>query len=124
MQRHLDALAIGAATTAAFLLTNKVYSPNYDLWIVPFFVLIPLARSHWLTFGAADIGIFTLVYGQFHGLWGHHVVREMLPLFVAVRAWTLVLLVVVALRTQRDGGAKDRAYEDRSTPRAHASATG
>ena len=103
VRRHLDAVAIGAATTAAFLLTNKVYSPNYDLWIVPFFVLLPFARSHWLTFCAADIGIFTLVYGEFHGLWNHDLVREMLPLFVAVRAWTLVLLIVVALRARSEG---------------------
>jgi uncharacterized membrane protein len=123
VRRHVDALAIGAATTAAFLLTNKVYSPNYDLWIVPFFVLLPLARSHWLTFAAADIGIFTLVYGQFHGLWGHHVVRETLPLFVAVRALTLVLLIVVALRPERVG-RDDRAPADEITPHAHASGAG
>ena len=113
VRRQLDPFAIGAATTAAFLLTNKVYSPNYDLWIVPFFVLLPIARSHWLTFCAADIGIFTLVYGQFHGLWSHHLVREVLPLFVVVRAWTLVLLVVVALRARRDAHEHDRAHGER-----------
>jgi uncharacterized membrane protein len=116
VRRHLDAVAIGAATTAAFLLTNKVYSPNYDLWIVPFFVLLPLARSHWLAFCAADIGIFTLVYGQFHGLWSHHLVREMLPLFVVVRAGALVLLVVVALRARGDARDDDCACAEHSTP--------
>ena len=116
VRRHLDAVAIGAAVTAAFLLTNKVYSPNYDLWIVPFFVLLPIARSHWLTFCAADIGIFTLVYGLFHGLWDQHIVHEMLPLFVAVRAVTLVLLIVIAVRQPRAAGDDDRAYDEPRTP--------
>jgi hypothetical protein len=97
VQRHLDAIAIGAAVTAAFVLTNKVYSPNYDLWLVPFFVLLPVTRKHWLAFCAADIGIFALVYGHFHGLWSAHVVRGLLPPFVMLRAATLVLLIIYAL---------------------------
>ena len=79
VRRHLDAVAVGAAVTAAFLLTNKVYSPNYDFWIVPFFVL---------------------VYGRFHGLWEVGTVRVMLPVFIVLRACSLGFLVVTALRSR------------------------
>jgi len=81
-------------------------------------VLLPLARGHWLAFCAADIGIFTLVYGQFHGLWSHDLVMEMLPLFVAVRALTLALLIVVALRAR---ARNDRAGTGERTANLFAS---
>ena len=98
VRRRLDPVAVGAAVTAIFLLTNKVYSPNYDLWIVPFFVLLPFTRRHWWTFCAADLGIFTLVFGRFHGLWDIGTVRVALPAFVAIRALTLLWIIVVSTR--------------------------
>lgn len=98
-------MAVGAAVTAVFLLTNNVYSPNYDLWIVPFFVLLPFTRRHWWTFFVADLGIFTLVFGRFHGLWDLGTVRVALPAFVAIRAITLVWLIVVAIRPTSDEAA-------------------
>lgn len=98
VRRRLDPLAVAASVTAVFLLTNKIYSPNYDLWIVPFFVLLPLTRRHWWAFFVADLGIFTLVFGRFHGLWDVAIVRETLPAFVALRAITLVWLIIVATR--------------------------
>jgi len=31
-----------ALATLAFMLTNKIYSPQYDLWLLPFLVMIPV----------------------------------------------------------------------------------
>ncbi len=109
VRRRLDPIAVGAAVTAVFLLTNKVYSPNYDLWIVPFFVLLPFTRRHWWAFCAADLGIFTLVFGRFHGLWDVGIVRVMLPAFVAVRAVTLVWLIVVSMRRAEHSASHPRS---------------
>ena len=39
---RLDALPACAVGTIAFLLANKVYSPQYDLWLVPFLVMLPV----------------------------------------------------------------------------------
>ena len=44
VRRRLDPIAAAGAAVAILLLTNKVYSPTYDLWLVPFFVLLPIAR--------------------------------------------------------------------------------
>ena len=115
VRRRLDPIAVGAAVTAVFLLTNKVYSPNYDLWIVPFFVLLPFTRRHWWAFCAADLGVFTLVFGRFHGLWDIGTVRIVLPAFVAVRAITLVWLVVVSTRRAGHGTASPTTVIDLAT---------
>lgn len=97
VRRRLDAMAIGAAVVGAFLLSNKVYSPNYDLWLVPFFVVLPIPRRVWLAFAASALGVFVLVYGHFHIGWSRGVVEALLPPFVVVRAVTIVAVVVTAL---------------------------
>ena len=56
------------------------------------------------------------MYGRFHGLWDQHIVHEMLPLFVAVRAVTLVLLIVLALRRTRAAGDDDPAHDEHRMP--------
>lgn len=98
VRRGLDPMAIGAAVVGVFLLTNKVYSPNYDLWIVPFFALLPVSRRVWATFVAADLGIYVLVYGHIHGLgWSHGTVETLLPWLVVARGFAIAALVFTAL---------------------------
>ncbi len=101
MRARLGVVAIAAAGVAIFLLTAKVYSPTYDLWLVPFFVLLPISRRLWLSFCAIDLGIFIAVYGHFHGLDSWLAVRVLLPVLVFARAAVLVRLLVIATRTQR-----------------------
>ena len=39
-----------------FLVTNKVYSPQYGLWLLPWFALALAADSaRWLAFQVADV---------------------------------------------------------------------
>jgi hypothetical protein len=108
VRRDLDAYAIGAAVVGAFILTNKVLSPNYDLWIVPFFVLLPLARRTWLGYWLADLAIYALVIGHFHGLWPGRPVEVLLPWIVAMR----FLIIVVVIRTAT-AGSHGAAHVDR-----------
>jgi uncharacterized membrane protein len=52
---------------AAFLLTNKVYSPQYVLWLIP---LAVLARPRWrdfLLWQAAEVVYFVSVWWYIHG---------------------------------------------------------
>ncbi|GAC1323220.1 MAG: glycosyltransferase 87 family protein [Mycobacteriales bacterium] len=51
----------------AFLLTNKVYSPQYSLWILP---LAVLARPRWTTFLAWQLGEVLEFAGVFYYLIG------------------------------------------------------
>lgn len=97
VRHETDAFAAAAAAVAVFVLANKVYSPTYDFWLVAFFVMVPLSRRLWLTFCAVDLAIFVTVYGYFHQLHGIGVVHALLPVLVAVR--TVTLLVVIRRST-------------------------
>jgi hypothetical protein len=108
VRRNLDPIAIGAATIGAFLLANKVYSPNYDIWLVPFFVLLPLTRRHWLAYCVGSTGVYVLVYGYFRDFWGVHTVEHWLWPLVLLRAGAILLLIVVAL----GGRVRVRARRD------------
>ena len=81
------------------MLCNKVYSPTYDVWLVVFFVMLPLSRRLWLTFCAVDLAVFATVYGYFGGIDSVGFVRAVLPFLVVIR--TVVLLVLVAQSTAR-----------------------
>lgn len=96
-RRRLDGVAIGAATVGVFLLTNKVYSPNYDFWLVPFFVLLPVSSARWRAFCVADLAVYVLVIGRFHGVWGVGPVKALLPCLVLIRAGVIVGVVMAAL---------------------------
>ena len=97
LRRPMTAAGAAGAAVAMFLLVNKVYSPTYDLWLLAFFVLLPLSRRLWITFSAVDVLVFATVYGHFH--WGvsSQVVHLVLP--VAGRGpHVLVLVVFIAAR--------------------------
>jgi len=54
----------------AFLLTNKVYSPQYGLWLVPLFALaLPDLRA-FVAFSVADVGVFLTRFWWFGTLGG------------------------------------------------------
>jgi hypothetical protein len=97
-RRDVDHFAAAAAAVAIFILSNKVYSPTYDVWLVAFFVMVPLSRRLWLTFCAVDLAVFVTVYGYFHQLHGVAVVHAVLPVLVAIR--TVTLVAVIARSTQ------------------------
>jgi uncharacterized membrane protein len=49
--------------TAAFLLTNKVWSPQYVVWLVPLVVLARPRPTGYLLWQAAEIGYFYAIWG-------------------------------------------------------------
>jgi uncharacterized membrane protein len=94
---RIEPVAIGAAAVAIFLLADKVYSPTYDVWLVAFFVLLPIPRRHWLAFCAVDLLVAVTVYGYFHHLDSAAFVHEVLPWLVLARTAVLVGVIGVAL---------------------------
>ena len=107
VRRNLSAAAIGAAAVGIFMLTNKVYSPNYDLWLVPFFVLLPVARRTWVAFCAADLAVFIVVFGRFHGIVDADVAGHLVPYAIFVRAVVIVGLIAFALSGRRAAADPD-----------------
>jgi hypothetical protein len=59
-------LPVAAALLCAYLLLNKVHSPQYVLWLLPFFVLLRIRAGWILAYFAADVclgvGFFHLQY--------------------------------------------------------------
>jgi uncharacterized membrane protein len=94
---HLDAIAAAGAAIAICILADKVYSPTYDVWLVVFFVMLPLGRRLWVTFCAVDLAVFVVVYGYFDGPLHADVVRAVLPALVVLR--TVVLLTIIMRTT-------------------------
>jgi len=52
------AWTLGFPIVALFLLTNKVYSPQYGLWLLPWFALALPSLRLFVAFEAADVAVF------------------------------------------------------------------
>lgn len=86
---HLRACALA---TIAFIVANKVYSPQYDLWLVPFLVMIPVRFKLVVHFYASSLLVFVLSAAI------SHVVDTpaFLYLMGAAVVYRLVMLVLLA----------------------------
>ena len=73
-QPNFPVWTVAFPAVALFLLTNKVYSPQYGLWLLPLFALAlpPLGpiRAIWLfvAFEATDVAVFVTRFTWFHTL--------------------------------------------------------
>jgi uncharacterized membrane protein len=90
----------GFPVLVVFLLTNKVYSPQYSLWLVPWFALVlPRVRS-FLAFEAADLFVFLTEFSWLSwATGGSGAPRSLLQLAVLTRAGVLVWLLVAFVRS-------------------------
>jgi glycosyl transferase family 87 len=96
-KRRTDPFALGAATVAAFLLSNKVYSPNYDIWLAAFLPVVAWPAALRRAFGACTIAMFVAVFGNFRGFIARDVTVAVLPYIVVARAAVLVTMAAFAL---------------------------
>ena len=103
---RLDPMQVAAALTSLFLLTNKVYSPQYSLWMLPFFVLLPLPRKLWLAFISADLAMYVLIFSHVlrHGS-ARHALIALIGVTVAIRAAILVAVMIRSLRPPAVSGS-------------------
>lgn len=59
-------LQIAAACVCAFLLWSKVQSPQYMLWILPFFVVLKVRPAWWVAAIVIDVAAYVGVFRFFH----------------------------------------------------------
>jgi hypothetical protein len=90
----LDAIPACAIGTIAFLLANKVYSPQYDLWLVPFFVMLPVRDRLVAHFYASSFIMFLLSFAFSHFVPG--------PLFFQLNGAGIIYRAAVLLAISRD----------------------
>jgi uncharacterized membrane protein len=97
-------IAVSAAMLCGFLLLHKVHSPQYTLWLVPFFVLLAVPWRWVLAYMVADIcmdvGVFRWFYAMKVGIGGDVAAGpagQLVALGVWGRAALLAVLFVVVL---------------------------
>jgi uncharacterized membrane protein len=56
------------AALVAFLLVNKVASPQYTLWLLPFLVLLRVHAGWWIAWTVADLMVYVGVFRWFDAL--------------------------------------------------------
>jgi uncharacterized membrane protein len=114
--------SLALLTVGAFVLTNKVYSPQYVLWVLP---LAVLARPRWRDLliwqgleAAYFVGIWWYLVGygtEDKGLADGWYVAAIAAHWVGT-AWFMALVVRDVLRPEHDPVRSDGFAEDRDDP--------
>jgi uncharacterized membrane protein len=105
--------ATGVPLLIAFLLSNKVFSPQYSLWLLPWFALTMPRLRRFVLFEVADVLVFVTRF-WFFGTYTHemHLVPQSLfEWAVAFRAAVLVWCLIAWVRdvVPERGLARSRA---------------
>ena len=105
---------LGFPILVVFLLTNKVYSPQFSLWLLPWFALAFPNLWLFVAFEAADVAVFVTRFswfGRYTGIEGglSGIPVGVFEMAVVVRAAILVWCVVWWLRGRHRAAASARA---------------
>jgi uncharacterized membrane protein len=99
--RSYPTVQVAGAMLVSFLLWNKVHSPQYALWLLPFFVLLEVDLRWWAAYAAADLMVYVGIFRWFYDFvyqgmdftWS----KRALILGVWTRAGLLLALFVIFL---------------------------
>ena len=105
VRRHPDfpRWTLGLPLLVAFLLSNKVYSPQYGLWLLPWFALALPRLWPFLAFSITDVAVFVTRFSWFGRLQGAPGSSQALfEVMVLVRAAVLIWCVVSWIRREHE----------------------
>lgn len=85
---------------AWFLLTNKVFSPQFDLWLYPLLVLTSYRLWPLAWFALGDVAAYFAEFWWFAGLDGYHpaATQTHIALAAALRAAAMLWIIAAAVR--------------------------
>jgi uncharacterized membrane protein len=89
---------LGFPILAVFLLTSKVYSPQYSLWLLPWFALTHPDIRMFAAFQAADVAVFVTRFTWFGDFEPGDLPSGGFQLALLVRAVVLIACVVAWIR--------------------------
>ena len=107
-------IQVSAAMLCAFLAFNKVYSPQYVLWVLPFLALLSLRWGWWVACWCVDVTLFVGVVRWFHDF-NDDLARQAASIGGWGKTVLFLLLYVVVLRTPlalRSSAGPDPASRD------------
>ncbi len=111
---------VGFPLIALFLMTNKVYSPQYGLWLLPWFAVALPGLRRFVVFEIADVAVFVTRFwwfGKLQGDWGTP--QSWFEAMVVVRALVLLWCVVSHGSASRIGPSCWKGCDDaRAEPEA------
>lgn len=93
---------LGMPIFIMFLLTNKVYSPQYSLWMAPWFALALPSIPLFIAFSVADLAVFFTIFSFFgtkFGLAGF--THTAVHIAVVIRVVVLIAVLVAYFRRRR-----------------------
>jgi uncharacterized membrane protein len=91
---------LGFPILVVFLLTSKVYSPQFSLWLIPWFALTLPDLRLFAAFQIADVAVFVTRFTWFGGFEPGDLPSGAFQLALAVRAAVLIACVVIWIRRQ------------------------
>jgi uncharacterized membrane protein len=94
--------AVGVPLLICFLLSNKVYSPQYSLWLLPWFALTMPRLGRFVAFESADVAVFVTrfwFFGTYTGVL-HWVPQGVFEIAIGVRMAVLVWCLIGWVRDQ------------------------
>ena len=100
-KRELSAAQLCLPVLLLFLLTTKVFSPQYTLWLLPFFVLFPPRRRWFYLLEGANLLVLLTILPWAFGQPQEPFLLELSGVFVGVRHAALLLLLRGTLRQHR-----------------------
>lgn len=101
--------AVGLGIIAMFLLTSKVNSPQYTLWMIPLIVMLNVPWRYVFAYLAGDLAVYVSGFYYFTVMSAQAPAWQgIFELAVLFRAATLVMLAVAAAKAQRARPAEDQ----------------
>lgn len=115
-------LPVAGAMLVAFLLWNKVHSPQYTLWLLPFFVLLSVHWLWWLGYAVVDTVAYVSIFKWFFDIVYEGEVmatpaKNAMIFAVWARAVLLLVLLVVFLRARNAVEPEDRELLSHPPPK-------